>query len=78
MDRVGRSARARGGADNCGHDQENFCYTDSYSAKEKNGTLKKEIASPDAEPGKEILPESYAHGFAATEEKETFGHTNPD
>lgn len=75
VDRVGRSARARGGADNCGHDQENFRYTDSHSAKEKNNALEKEIVQPDAEPGKEIFPESYAHGFAATE-KETFAHTH--
>jgi hypothetical protein len=82
VDRVGRGAGARGGADNCGHDQENLRDTDTHAeaAKEKDFySDQKEIALPnaDADPGKEILPEPDAYAFAATEEK-TFAHTQTE
>src|SRR5437867_3896507 len=58
MDRVGRGAGACGAADNWGHDQENLRDTDTHTEAEKEKDFysgEKEIALPDAEPGKEIL-----------------------
>jgi hypothetical protein len=78
VDRVGRAPGARGGADNCGHDQENLRDTDTDAAKEKDfHSDQKEIAHAHAELGKEIFPEPDTHGFTATEE-ETFAHTQTE